>query len=100
VVVLATTLTEAFRDNGLEYFGLPLVPISGQQRLEHGHAWLLVGYDHLDGNDKWKYQGHFIALNSWGPSAHKEHYCGAGVCSIPFAMLLTEGIEAFALHLH
>jgi hypothetical protein len=97
VVVISTTLTDSMIGSGFNDMGLPLTPIVGERRKPEGHAWLLVGYDHVDGNPNWKYQGRFLALNSWGHSFPKKPLLGQGVCALPFATLLTEGIEAFAL---
>ena len=69
--------------------------MSQQLVLPMGHAWLLTGYDHVDGNQRWKYQGRFIALNAW----NIQRTLGKGIVTLPFAMLLTEGIEAFAIRL-
>jgi hypothetical protein len=99
VVVVSTFLTEEFfNQDALHALGLPLAPIYGQhRRRDSGHAWLLVGYDHVDGNAQWKYQGRLYALNSWGKSWPATPVHAPGICSLPFAMLLTEGIEAFAM---
>lgn len=97
LVVISTMLTDEFCGYGLKEYGVPLGPIKGQIHLDSGHAWLLVGYEHTDGNSFWKYQGRFLALNSWGPSFPRKSVMGEGVCSLPFAMLLTEGLEGFAL---
>lgn len=97
VVVVSTTLTDSMIGRGFQNRGLPLTPLVGETRKSEGHAWLLVGYDHVDGNSGWKYQGRFFALNSWGHGFPKRPLLGQGVCALPFATLLTEGIEAFAL---
>lgn len=97
VVVVTTMLTNEFCGYGFQQYGLPLCPLKGQDHLPTGHAWLLVGYEHADGNDKWKYQGRFLALNSWGQAFPRTPGLGIGICSLPFAMFLTEGLEAFAL---
>ena len=97
VVVATTMLTNEFQGHGFQEYGLPICPLKGQEHLPSGHAWLLVGYEHSDGNDKWKYQGRFIALNSWGRSFPRTPGLGEGICSLPFAMFLTEGLEMFAL---
>lgn len=97
VVVVTTMLTEEFLGHGLMEYGLPLAPLKGQEHLPGGHAWLLVGYEHSDGNAQWKYQGRFLALNSWGNRFPRQPAMGEGICSFPFAMLLTEGLEGFAL---
>jgi hypothetical protein len=97
VVVATTMLTAEFCGHGFREYGLPLCPLKGQEHLPSGHAWLLTGYEHADGNFNWKYQGRFLALNSWGRGFPRKPGLGAGVCSLPFAMFLTEGLEAFAL---
>jgi len=98
IVVVSTFLTDEFYNQlALNAFGLPLTPLYGQHRRASGHAWLLVGYDHVDGSQQWKYQGRFYALNSWGGGWPWAPVHGPGLCSLPFAMLLTEGIEAFAI---
>ena len=78
-------------------YGLPLCPLPNTPRGNDGHAWVLFGYDHVDGNSQWKYQGRFLTLNSWGHNWPMISPHGPGVCSLPFAFLLTEGIEAFAI---
>jgi len=100
VVIITTSLTEEFGGPGRYYFGLPIAPLIGQRRLDSGHAWLLVGCDPVDGNSQWKCQGRFLALNSWGRRWPLALPLGHGLCSIPFGMLLTEGLEACALRLH
>jgi len=70
--------------------GSPLAPLPGDERAG-GHAWLLVGYDHVDGNDKWKYQGRFYCLSSWGPSLPTEKTKGQAIFTLPFSFFLTEG---------
>ena len=99
IVVVSTFLTEEFDNQlALHNLGLPLTPLYGQhRRRDSGHAWLLVGYDHVDGSQQWKYQGRFYALNSWGRGWPWSPIHGPGLCSLPFGMLLTEGIEAFAI---
>jgi hypothetical protein len=99
IVIVSTFLTDEFyRHRALNELGLPLTPLYGQhRRSDFGHVWLLVGYDHVDGNQQWKYQGRFYALNSWGEGWPCAPVHGPGLCSLPFAMLLTEGIEAFAI---
>lgn len=77
--------SDIFRD-----FGTPLSPLPGEKR-DGGHAWLLVGYDHVDGNDKWKYQGRFYCLNSWGPSYPRKQTHGPAIFTLPFSFFLTEG---------
>jgi len=71
-------------------YGTPLSPLPGDTR-DGGHAWLLVGYDHVDGNDKWKYQGRFYCLNSWGPSCPRKQTHGPSIFTLPFSFFLTEG---------
>jgi hypothetical protein len=71
-------------------YGTPLSPLPGDTR-DGGHAWLLVGYDHVDGNDKWKYQGRFYCLNSWGPSYPRKQTHGPAIFTLPFSFFLTEG---------
>jgi hypothetical protein len=74
LVVVSTRLTDDFLNYGLRQIGLGLRPLLGQPYRPEGHAWLLVGYDHVDGRNDWKYQGRFFALNSWGrdyPTARK-----------------------------
>lgn len=95
LVVVSTSITEEFWKYGIlsNRYGLTLAPLKGQRREQKGHAWLLTGYDHVDGNAKWKYQGRFLTLNSW----KIDRTLGQGVVTLPFAMLLTEGIEAYAL---
>ncbi len=99
LVVVTTSLTQEFMGRGLRRYGLPLSPLIGQTRSKWGHAWLLVGYDHVDGQSQWKYQGRFIALNSWGSGWPAVPTRCAGLCHLPFAMFLSEGIEAYALRL-
>jgi hypothetical protein len=97
LVVLSTSLTREFLDGSLNKYGSPLVPLMGQARLSQGHAWLLVGYNHVDGQNQWKYQGHFRAINSWGSKWPTKKLQSPGQCHLPFTMLLTEGIEAYAI---
>jgi len=75
--------------NFLDY-GTPLSPLQGDMR-DGGHAWLLVGYDHVDGNNQWKYQGRFYCLNSWGPSYPRKQTHGPAIFTLPFSFFLTEG---------
>jgi hypothetical protein len=99
VIVVGTSVTkEMLSSPGLLMYGLPLTPILGQERYAtEGHAWVLVGYDHVDGNHFWKYQGRFFALSSWGHRFPEKPLMTAGVFTLPFGMLLTEGFSAFAL---
>ena len=75
--------------NFLDY-GTPISPLPGDMR-DGGHAWLLVGYDHVDGNNQWKYQGRFYCLNSWGPSYPRKQTHGPAIFTLPFSFFLTEG---------
>lgn len=97
LVIVSTSLTEEFWQHGIinNPYGLTFSPLKGHKRIPEGHAWLLTGYDHVDGNRNWKYQGRFVALNAW--NIHRT--LGKGIVTLPFAMLLTEGIEAYALRL-
>lgn len=97
VVVLSTSFAEGFASRGFREFGLPLAPLIGEERTGEGHAWLLVGYDHVDGNLQWKYQGRFAALNSWGPTWPPHQVLGEGLYFLPFSLLLTEALEAYAI---
>ncbi len=99
VVVLSTRLTDEFLYHGLKQLGVGLRPLPGQRYRPQGHAWLLVGFDHVDGRNDWKYQGRFFALNSWGEDFPQRQPFGPGLCSFPFSMLLTGALEAFALRL-
>jgi len=81
---------------GLKEYGLPTVQLPGQQN-DGGHGWVLVGYDHVDGNHQWKYQGRFFALSSWGKRYPARAVHGPGVFTLPFAMLLAQGAKAYAL---
>ena len=96
-VVVSTSLTGEMLGPGFSEHGLAVAPLRGQPRWPEGHAWLLVGYDHVDGSKHWKYQGHFLALNSWGLAFPRKAKDTPGLCRIPFATLLTEGLEAYAL---
>jgi len=97
-VVVTTGFPHSLLTPGFLHHGLGLQPYPGQSRLPSGHAWLLVGYDHVDGN-QWKYQGSFLTLNSWGAGFPKHPHRAetAGLCYLPFALLYNEGIEAYAL---
>ena len=97
VIVVTAHFPSRWRRPALNRYGLPLLPLEGDQREGAGHAWLLVGYDHVDGNQQWKYQGRFWCLNSWGNAWPSASIWGPGLCSLPFSFLLTEGIEAYAL---
>jgi C1A family cysteine protease len=97
LVIAATAITDEMWQNGFHRLGYLTAPLYGQKRVD-GHAWLLVGYDHIDGNQQWKYQGHFLVLNSW-PDRKDTSPLGRGVCTLPFVTLLTEGIEAYAIRL-
>jgi hypothetical protein len=101
VVVVSTFLgDEVFESPGLRTYGAMVCPTLGSARAAKGHAWCLVGYDHIDGNWQWKYQGHFFAVNTWGQDSPRRHTFGNGIVAMPFAYLLTEGIEAFAVRFH
>ena len=100
VVVVSTRVTkgvmEQLRDPFICSHGVPMAPLPGDPP-EGAHAWCLVGYDHVDGATNWKYQGRFLALNSWGPRfAHLSPY-GPGTLTLPFSLVAFEGIEAVAL---
>ena len=97
VVVVSATHPQRWSGRAMNRYGMPLVPLEGDRPAVDAHAWLLVGYDHVDGNQQWKYQGRFWALNSWGPAWPKAPIWGPGLCSLPFSAFLTEGIEAYAL---
>ncbi len=105
VVVVSTygteRLTQQTRCADIWETGLLLTPLPGDKRTR-AHAWCLVGYDHVDGNPSWKYQGRFIGLNSWGRRTDGEPFgCrsphGIGTFSMPFAFLLNLCIEAYAI---
>jgi hypothetical protein len=96
VIVVSTSITENFRSPGLNRHGLPLTPFLGEKRLA-GHAWCLVGYNHVDGNAQWKHQGRFIALNTWGLDWPHKQVLGQGLCHLPFSMFLTECHGVWAL---
>lgn len=98
LIIVSTSLTEDFWEHAIlnNPSGLTFAPLKGQKRMPTGHAWLLTGYDHVDGNQRWKYQGRFLALNAWNIN----RTLGKGIVTLPFAMLLTEGIEAFAIRLN
>lgn len=97
VIVVGAHFPMSWQRGACTELGLPCIPEEGESRSACGHAWLLVGYDHVDGNQQWKYQGRFWALTSWGSSWPLRGFWGAGMCSIPFAFFLTEGISAYAL---
>ena len=101
VVVVGTAVPdEVLRSPGLRHYDAMVCPTYGSPRQPGGHAWCLVGYDHVDGNQQWKYQGRFFALNTWGPNAPVRGTFGKGIGTMPFAFLLTEGLEAFAVRFH
>ena len=56
-----------------------------------------MGYDHVDGNKQWKYQGRFLAMNSWGENFPRTPVMGKGLVSLPFGLFLTEGVSVLAL---
>lgn len=97
VLLLATRVTDAFQANPVAMtYGAPLLPLPGSTPTD-AHAWCVVGYDHVDGALNWKYQGRFVALNSWGRQAHRLSPHGAGTLSLPFAFVFQEGFAAFAV---
>ena len=96
VVILGAAFPEFWKGGVMTELGIPLLPLGGP-RANLGHAWVIVGYDHVDGNQQWKYQGRFWCLNSWGEKFPRKASWGAGLCSIPFSCLLTLGIEAYAI---
>lgn len=97
VVVVSTSFPDSWRGPAMNHYGIPMVPLPGEARAKSAHAWLLVGYDHVDGNQQWKYQGRLYCLNSWGSRWPSHQILGPGIGSLPFSVLLTEGIECFAL---
>jgi hypothetical protein len=99
VIVLGTTFPTLWQGQNFHRHGLPLTPLGGDGRGKFGHAWLVVGYEHVDGNSSWKYQGRFMCLNSWGQRWPKIQSWGPGVCGIPFSALLTEGVDAYAIRM-
>ena len=96
LVVVSAGFPKCWQKIDLNQYGLPKLPLEGDE-YESGHAWLLVGYDHVDGNQQWKYQGRFWSLNSWGKEWPVNRIWGAGLCSLPFSYVLNCGIEAYAL---
>jgi hypothetical protein len=96
VLLLGTAIHDDFQRPGPMALGLPLLPLVGARRVA-AHAWCVFGYDHTDGALNWKYQGRFIALNSWGPSAHLDSPYGPGTISLPFSYVWQHGIEAYAI---
>ncbi|HBH51727.1 MAG TPA: hypothetical protein DDY91_07535 [Planctomycetaceae bacterium] len=96
-VVLTTKLTEAMMAGGFEDYGLLLTPFREDKIEAEGHAWAIVGYDHIDGNSSWKYQGHFLALNSWGAAHPTFPTLCPGICRLPFALVYAAGLEAYAI---
>jgi hypothetical protein len=97
LVVITTSFPKNWWQRGFLEYGLPMLPLEGEPRESMGHAWLLIGYDHVDGNPQWRYQGRFIALNSMGPLPANDILAGLSLCSIPFSFFLTEAIQAYAL---
>lgn len=78
-------------------YGMPPTPLAGVP-YDGGHAMVLVGYDHVDGNNQWKYQGRFYCLNSWSSRWPSAQAWGPGICSLPFSLFLTQGMPgAFAI---
>ena len=98
VIVFGIAWPEIWNGNSrFNAYGLPPIPLSGT-KFDGGHAMVMVGYDHVDGNNQWKYQGRFYCLNSWGTSWPASQAWGPGLCSLPFSMFLTQGLPgAFAL---
>ena len=97
VVVVTTSFPKTLWGPGLNDYGSPAQSLPGDRREPNGHAWLLVGYDHVDSSEAWSYQGRFWCLNSWGDEWPKQAPWGPGLCSLPFSFLLSEGIDAVAL---
>ena len=96
-MIAASMPTAIHTSPGLNRYGaVATPPLGGPRRSEGGHAWTLVGYDHVDGNNKWKYQGHFLAMTSWGPDFPVNQPFGPGIVAIPFSFFLSEGYEAWA----
>jgi hypothetical protein len=101
-VVVTTRITDGFvlrytTCPAINVFGLPLKP-PPTDIADEAHAWCLVGYDHVDGSDRWKYQGRFVAINSWGKnSLGSDSPYGPGTISLPFSFVASEGIEAIAI---
>lgn len=90
-------MTKPFQLNAVAMtYGVPLLPLPGTEP-DGAHAWCVVGYDHVDGALNWKYQGRFVALNSWGSECHRLSPHGAGTLSLPFAFVFQEGFDAFAV---
>ena len=98
VVVFGMAWPEIWAGNSrFNAYGLPPAPLPGT-KFDGGHAMVMVGYDHVDGNNQWKYQGRFYCLNSWGSGWPKSQTWGPGLCSLPFTVFLTQGLPgAFAL---
>lgn len=101
-VVVTTRITNGFvlrytTCPAINVFGLPLKP-PPTDVADEAHSWCLVGYEHVDGSDRWKYQGRFAAINSWGKEilGSKSPY-GPGTVSLPFSFVASEGIEAVAI---
>lgn len=97
VVVVAASLPSMVHESpGLNEFGSLVAPPLGSRRHTQGHAWTLVGYDHIDGNSQWKYQGHFLTMTSWGSKFPAKQPLGPGIVAVPFSFFLSEGYEAWA----
>lgn len=97
VVVVAASLPQVVYDSpGLNVFGSVVNAPLGSLRHAQGHAWTLIGYDHIDGNVQWKYQGHFLAMTSWGSNFPAKQPLGPGIVAVPFSFFLSEGYEAWA----
>lgn len=96
-VVAASHPVSVNKSPGLNTYGAVVTPPLGAARhAEGGHAWTVVGYDHIDGDARWKYQGHFLAMTSWGESFPVEQPFGPGIVALPFSYFLSEGFETWA----
>lgn len=98
VIVFGIAWPEIWNGNPrFNAYGLPPTPLRGT-KFDGGHAMVMVGYDHVDGNNQWKYQGRFYCLNSWGAGWPASQAWGPGLCSLPFSLFLTQGLPgAFAV---
>ena len=97
ILTASTSYVKSMSGSSLNTLGLPLAPFIGEHREKQGHAWTIVGYDHVDGNKQWKYQGRFLAMNSWGTQFPRTPVMGKGLVSLPFGLFLTEGVSVVAL---
>ncbi len=100
-IILATTrITDGVRRQLLDPFiwnhGFLMTPLPGEVP-EAAHTWCIVGYEHVDNDTTWRYQGRFVALGAWGASFASAAPHGPGTLTLPFAFMLTEGIEAYAI---